>query len=194
MIFSKGKEPETIASTSGTSPEVHVDEVPANIAHPDPHVQDIIDDIQNATLYLGNPSLLQNVHWVDGDRKRVLVENKDMDTDINIDVPEPAILQVVGVISTQKFWLYPCGGWSGERGPKNAWPNPTPFEKAKARGRICSLRHHARAQDWKMSVENLNKIAQTAVPSRSSQIECDKDSLVSENQLRVRHAIFEVRT
>jgi hypothetical protein len=81
---------------SGTTASHQVDNMTANVADPDQHLQNVIKDVRCDALYLGNASLLDNVHWVDDGRRRVLAENAE---DIENEVAEPAILKVIGVIT-----------------------------------------------------------------------------------------------
>jgi len=88
--------------------------------------------LSRSQVYLGNSNLPKVVEWVDEGRRRILVlkrTNKNSKFD-------PAIVEWVREVSPQNFWLYPCGGWNGERGPSGSWKTPTPFYKANACGTI----------------------------------------------------------
>lgn len=152
----------------------------------DNDLEEINSALHTNNLYLGNPELLQHVKWVESGRQRQLVL-KDDDGEC-----EPAILEWIGDISPWNFWLYACGGWNGELGPNNNWSKATPFEKAKARAHIRAPSHPTLAADWDKNIMNLKALMTTVLDS--SQNKTTSHSLLDGDEIKMRHAIFEVST
>jgi len=158
----------------------------------DPFLDHVIEQLQNSTLYLANPSLLNHVKWIasDGGRRRVLVEKTPS---VNSHTFPRAALEVIGVISSDNFGLLPCAVWNGDKGPRNDWAHPSSFEKANARAWVCAHQHPTVTGDWPNGLENLNRIIQSANPENASNLRIEKDTLFLKDQLRIRHAIFETK-
>lgn len=55
------------------------------------------------------------------------------------------------LINPHNFWLYPGAGWNSEKGPRNDWVHPRPFERAKAKAWIRNHQHPNPSRDWKMA-------------------------------------------
>ena len=100
----------------------------------DPLIVDINTNLRQYQWFLSNSDLVQSVLWVESGRQLKLVQKPDTPGK----VMEPAVLQWVGEISPSNFWLYPCAGWNGAKGPKDDWSSSSPFEKAKSRAHIRS--------------------------------------------------------
>ena len=189
-VSTKGKEPESVtsASTSQTSSIHNTTNKSPTITPTDPYLDDVINRLQNSPFYLANPSLFDHVRWIDSARRRVLVENTEDDAGMY----QAAALELIGIISPQNFWLYPCGGWNGGKPPKSDWQNPIPFHKVKARALVHRHHHQSLMTDWRTSLNNLDKLVQTAVTDTASQIQLDKDTLLHDDQLCIHHALFQV--
>jgi hypothetical protein len=129
-ISTKGKEPESnsFSSTSVTSPIHNTPNKSPTITPHDPYLDNVINCLQDSPFYLANPSLFDHVQWIDSARRRILVEN----TEDNTGMYRPAALEIIGIISPQNFWLYPCRGWNEGKPPNSNWQNLTPFHKVKA--------------------------------------------------------------
>jgi hypothetical protein len=120
----------------------------------------------------------------DGRRHKLVLKNRHG----NDDVREPAILEWIGEISANDFWLYTCAGWNGELGPQGQWEKPSPFESAKARALVCCPSYAPFALDWKACTENIDRLMALKMKPNSRialSLLCDED-------IKIRHAIFEV--
>jgi hypothetical protein len=104
-------------------------------------------------------------------------------------VRDPAIIEWVGEINPNNFWLYPCGGWNGERGPNDDWEKASPFELAKARAVIRRPSHELFSDDWKKCIANINRLMSMAKHPQSK----IALSILQDSDVKVRHSIFEVR-
>jgi hypothetical protein len=163
--------------------------IPPGTVQYDAHLEDVFRRLQNSTFYLGNPSLSDHVQWIDAGKRRVLVEKTD---DVSNDGYDGAALECIGIINPVNFWLYPCAGWAGNKGPLNNWDRNSPFEKARARARLCSHHHPNLLGAWEKGLDNLKSIIQSSVANSPSQVQLDTTKLFEGNQIRFRHAIFQV--
>ena len=182
------------AAAAAAAPASQPREMPASqpgsisaFASNDQDLEDIVNALRQSNFHLGNPNLLQHVCWDPSRRSQLLVESGANNPHGD---PVPAILEWVGKISPNNFWLYPCAGWNGELGPNNNWAKVSPFEKAKAKALIHVPNHAILAQDWNMCIGNLNRLM--AALTAASQDPNNVLSLVHDNEVRVRHAIFQV--
>jgi hypothetical protein len=154
--------------------------------HVDSDLKKVNEGLHKEELFLGNPDLLENVEWVEFGRQRVLVSKKNVTDDGD---PETAVLQWVGEISPHNFWLYPCAGWNGERGPRGEWEKASPFENAKARANIRAPSQPFFATDWALCLRNLENVMNSAKkPNARTAL-----SVIQDDEVKVRHSIFQVR-
>jgi hypothetical protein len=141
-------------------------------------LKDYLNDLTSSSFYLASPNLFQNVEWfTDG-----LVDRLDND------LYEEAELRWIGEVSARHFWLYPCGGWKGGKGPTGTWKE-TPFHKAKATARIMAARHPLFEPLWSSTVAGARKI----MASKRTAGMTIKNSLIDDNMIKIRHSLFEVR-
>lgn len=97
-----------------------------------------------------------------------------------MDGVRPVELRLIGEVSKESFWLYPCGGWSG------AFEES--LDKAKASGRISMGRLPEVASLWPLILETLDDITfSRGVPTIGRQY-----PLVERGNVKIRHKIFEV--
>jgi hypothetical protein len=175
-----------------TSSEVpnNVLTAPPNNAYPTDNGDDLRSmqsTLHRSKLFLGNPNLLGEVEWVESGRQRILVlKNTEEDA-----LREFAVLEWVGEISPINFWLYPCAGWSGERGPHGDWEKGTPFEKAKARASIMSPPFDPFNGDWGACIDNIQKLMNSLINVGGAKI---GTSILQQGEIRIRHAVFEVQS
>jgi hypothetical protein len=151
----------------------------------DSDLENILTELHKGDFFLGNRSLKDHVKWVESGRQHKLVV-KQVNGD---DSYEPTVLEWVGEISLMNFWLYPCAGWNGPKGPHNNWTNETPFEKAKACAMIRCTTNKLLAKDWKLCLDNVTHIMNTAKKNDGK----ITHSLIESGEIKIRHSIFEVR-
>ena len=150
----------------------------------DAELDKIREYLANDTSYLGHRSLLENVEWINYGRKWILAPKVVEGEEGSL---QPAVLKWVGEVSPHNFWLYPCAGWNGERGPNGDWEKSSPFTAAKARANISRPNHPAFANDWKACIQNLSDLLDVAKkPNTATAL-----SVIQGNEVRVRHSIFE---
>jgi hypothetical protein len=125
------------------------------------------------------------VEWIaDGRKHKLVLKSRDADGGIR----EPAVLQWVGEISPNNFWLYACGGWNGERGSEGKWAKPSPFETAKARGLVRCPANDLFAADWETCIDNINRLIELGKKPNSR----TALNVVQDDEIKIRHSIFEV--
>jgi hypothetical protein len=167
------------------------DEVDSAVSSPplfqekDDDLRAIRESLHESPLFLANPDLLNNVEWVEfGRRQKLVVKNPDD----NNTVREPAVLEWVGEISPINFWLYPCGGWNGERGPNGDWEKASPFETAKARAVVRCPSHEIFSEDWSACITNTERLMSLLKKDKSK----TSLSIIQNDEIKIRHALFEV--
>ena len=151
-----------------------------------PELADIRDNLTRNPFFLGNPDISSHVTWVDEGRQLKLVSVDSAQDDIK----KSALLQWVGEISPNNFWLYACAGWNGSRGPNDSWEKVSPFEKAKARATVRQPSLDLFAADWSSCLENLNRLMSTTKKFDNK----TNYSLLDDEGIKIRHSIFEVRS
>ncbi|KAH9958184.1 hypothetical protein BGW80DRAFT_1250100 [Lactifluus volemus] len=134
-------------------------------------------------LHLANPSLLDHVQWVPSARRFVLVMKEKVKNKYQV-----AKLECVGELNPDKFWLHPCGGWVGPKGPANNWAKPTLFEKTRARGSLRRPQHPDLHPFWDAYVSNLDAVL-TLATSTAKDAGIDH-SILEKNEIRIRHSVF----
>jgi hypothetical protein len=156
-------------------------------AQDDSDLERVNVSLRLSDLFLGNPKILENVKWVpDGRHHKLVLKARDGDDNFR----KPAVLEWVGEISPSNFWLYACARWNGERGPMGLWEKPSPFETAKARARVQCPTYIQFVADWQACVNNLNSLMKLHM-KLNSRIAL---SILQDNEVKIRHGIFEVRT
>jgi hypothetical protein len=141
-------------TTSGVAP-------PTRSVLGDNHdLRGLLGTLYRNTLHLGNPELLQHVQWIQSGKHYLLVQ-KDQDQD-NTEY-QPAVIQCIGELDPETFWLYACGGWSGQSGPNKDWATPT-FDKAKARAQLRLPAWLEFDSTWQAYLHNLENIVQMPLP------------------------------
>jgi hypothetical protein len=176
--------PPSTTSTPSSSQHRESTENPLPFNQDDTILQQIHSDLQNSDYFLGSMDLSQHVEWVNSGRQQVLVQKRENPGDRY----EPAILEFIAEVSPNNFWLYACAGWNGERGPNDNWEKASPFEKAKARAFLRRPSQGVVASDWKPCLANLHKLMMLA----KKKVANTELSLVQDEEVKIRHAIFEV--
>jgi hypothetical protein len=147
---------------------------------------EVLHTIESKEFHLGNANLLDHVKWVKSGRQHFLVPKKP-----DVKVHDRAVIEWIGEISDKSFWLYPCGGWAGEKGPHGTWDRSSPFEKAKARGHTRCPEHPKLASPWTRYIDNLNKLMRLI--TSSSDDHNINYSITDDDEIIIRHSLFEVR-
>ena len=123
------------SSHSTSTPNTHDSEVsdsfPLPILTQDTH--EVLKMLNISTFHLASLSLLDKVQWAPSGCRYVLVMKDKTKNKFCA-----AHLECIAEVSSEKFWLYACGGWVGDKGLLNNWTNPTPFRKLRARENL----HH----------------------------------------------------
>ncbi|KAH9977770.1 hypothetical protein BGW80DRAFT_1249462 [Lactifluus volemus] len=145
--------------------------------------RDVLKQLDGSTYHLSSASLLDHVQWAPSGRRYILVTKDKTHNKFS-----PVQLECVAEINPEKFWLYACGGWSGEKGPTGNWSTPTPFEKAKARGHLRRPQHPDLHHLWPNYMANLDAIV-TLATSTSKDTRMDH-KVVENKEIKIRHSIF----
>jgi hypothetical protein len=152
----------------------------------DTDLREIKNYLCQSKTFLANQNLADNVEWVEFGRQRKLVMKNAKDADA---IRDPAIIEWVGEISPNNFWLYPCAGWNGERGPNSDWEKRSPFELAKARAVVRRPSHALFTDDWKKCIANINRLmAMAKHPNSKTAL-----SILQDADIKIRHSIFELK-
>jgi hypothetical protein len=139
-------------------------------------------DLMQHDLFLGNAWLLDNVHWMEQDRKHVLVTQRGDSED---PLYEPATLVWVGELDVDDFMAYGYPACNGIHGNCNS---QTPFEGAIVTTPVRASKCEFFSDEWPKCLENMQNLV-AAASTRTLPVAVD---VVEADKIMLSHAVFQV--